>query len=159
MNIYTKNPDDKSITGSIQRLQFLVDNIPALLLQIPESDFSYKATPATWSKMEILGHLIDSATNNHQRFIRIRFEDKPVISYNQDQWVSLSAYNTCNQAQLIEFWKQYNTHLVHVIKQIPPADLERTAIVRTDDEEMPLYFYVNDYVAHMEHHLRQIVAY
>jgi len=159
MKIYTGAPDSNNITDAILRLQFIVDNIPPLLLEIPESDFCHKTAPEKWSKKEILGHLIDSATNNHQRFIRTRIENKPAISYNQNEWVSLSGYNTCNQAQLIEFWKLYNAHLIHIIKQIHPEDLDKTAIVRTDDEEMPLSFFINDYVAHMEHHLRQMVEY
>src|SRR6185437_1124142 len=157
MNIYTGNPDEESIDASVSRMQYLVDTIPTLLRQIPEQEFSQKPAPDKWSKKEILGHLVDSATNNHQRFIRIQYQDKPGIYYDQNEWVSFSDYNSIKKNQLIDFWANYNSHLVHVIKNIPSANLSKTGIVRVLSEEKPLHFFINDYVAHMEHHLRQII--
>ena len=159
MKIYVKDPQNIDISESIQRMNYLVDTIPALIKQIPDTELSHKPAPEKWSKKEILGHLVDSASNNHQRFIRIQFQDKPYISYDQDDWVRLSHYNTIESVRLIDFWEQYNRHLLHIIKQIPPENLIRTGVVRTADEEMSLAFYINDYVVHMEYHLRQIVSY
>ncbi len=159
MNIYTSSPDEQSIEGSIHRMQFLVDTIPTLLNQIPEAEFSQKTSPDTWSKKEILGHLIDSATNNHQRFIRLQYQDKPSIYYDQNEWVALSDYNSLDKNQIINFWAQYNSHLLHIIKNIALENLSKTGIVRVASEEKPLYFFINDYVAHLEHHLRQIIEY
>jgi len=159
MNIYTSHPDEQSIEGTILRMQYLVDTVPTLLSQIPEPEFSQKPAPDKWSKKEILGHLIDSATNNHQRFIRIQYQDKPSIYYDQNEWVSLSHYNSLEKNQIINFWAHYNSHLLHIIKNIPSDNLTKTGIVRTASEEKPLYFFINDYLAHMEHHLRQIINY
>lgn len=89
---------------SIQRLQYLCDTIPPLLLKIPEGDFTNKPQAGKWSKKEILGHLIDSATNNHQRFIRAQFENVPVISYDQNNWNACSRYNQVDSKQLVSFW-------------------------------------------------------
>ncbi len=159
MNIYTDNPDKTGIKDSIERLKFLVDTIPSLLSQFSDEEFGAKPGQDKWSKKEILGHLVDSASNNHQRFIRIQIEDNPSISYDQNQWVSLNGYHTYNKKQLIEFWKLYNLHLIHIIEQIPQDVLSRIGTVRSAEEIMPLYFYINDYVAHLEHHLRQLVTY
>ena len=159
MNIYTSSPDDQSITGATIRLQHLLDTIPALLKQVPESEFSEKPAPDKWSKKEILGHLIDSATNNHQRFIRIQYQDKPGVYYDQNEWVAFSDYNSIQKNTIIDFWTQYNNHLLHVIKNISSDSLAKAGVVRVASEEKPLYFFINDYVAHMEHHLRQIVNY
>ncbi len=67
---------------SIKRLQFLCEKIPPLLTELDEQTFSFKATSEKWSKKEIIGHLIDSATNNHQRFVRGQFEETPKIIYD-----------------------------------------------------------------------------
>lgn len=65
------------IKETILRLQFLIDTIPSLLTEIDEVQFSNKPNFEKWSKKEIIGHLIDSATNNHQRFVRCQFENVP----------------------------------------------------------------------------------
>lgn len=68
---------------SVQRLQYLIDIIPEKLAGINEREFGLKPAVTKWSKKEMLGHLIDSATNNHQRFIRVQYENAPVIVYDQ----------------------------------------------------------------------------
>jgi hypothetical protein len=73
------------ITHSINRLQDLLDVVPAKLSRIKDTDFVYKPAPDKWSKKEILGHLIDSAANNHQRFIRAQYENIPTIVYDPNK--------------------------------------------------------------------------
>ena len=146
------------ITQAMERLQYLCNIIPPQLQQITEEEFTYKSTPDKWSKKEILGHLIDSATNNHQRFIRIQYENEPVIFYDQNQWNNLSNYNHLITSHLINFWLIYNQHLVEIIKVIPPENLNRNGVGK-DGQKLPLYFYINDYVSHLEHHLKQLVTY
>ncbi len=107
------------IEKSIQRLQYLCTTLPALLSKIEENDFSHKPSSNKWSKKEILGHLIDSATNNHQRFIRVQFEYVPTISYDQNNWNSHTHYNQIDSKQLISFWTAYNRQLIEIIKLIP----------------------------------------
>jgi hypothetical protein len=73
------------ITQSLHRLHYLCRIIPPLLLVIDEQTFSHKPAPGKWSKKEIPGHLVDSANNNHQRFLRAQFEDVPAIFYDPGQ--------------------------------------------------------------------------
>jgi DinB superfamily len=143
---------------SIKRLQYLCEIIPSLLTAIPEKDFSFKLSETKWSKKEILGHLIDSATNNHQRFVRIQFEDVPKITYNQDNWNDHSYHNQMDSGHLIKFWELYNRHLIELIKLIPEENLLRKSM--TDDGKIvTLEWLIEDYVHHLEHHLKQIVNY
>jgi hypothetical protein len=146
------------IEASIQRLEYLVRIIPPLLGEIKEEEFSFKPSAHKWSGKEILGHLVDSATNNHQRFIRAQFEDRPLISYNQDQWNKCSQYNSIESSQLIQFWTLYNKHLIEIIKRIPSEDLKKEC--RSGNGGLhTIAFLFNDYVSHLEHHLKQIVEY
>jgi hypothetical protein len=147
------------IEKSIQRLQFLCDTVPSLLRKINEAEFKQKPTvnnQVKWSKQEIVGHLIDSAANNHQRFIRIQYEHAPKIVYDQDAWNRLNNYNALPMEQVIHFWESYNRHLVEVMKNIPEANLTRTGIT---SEEYTLQWLIDDYVVHLEYHMRQVVAY
>ena len=146
------------ITASIDRLTWLCQHIPALIEAIPVMELESKPAPGKWSKKEILGHLIDSAANNHQRFIRIQSENEPVIFYNQNDWVDLSKYNEIATEQLVATWKHYNLHLAAIAKAIPGENLTLNGVGR-DGQKQTLKWYFDDYVAHMEHHLHQLVAY
>ncbi|XZF12787.1 DinB family protein [Chitinophagaceae bacterium MMS25-I14] len=142
---------------TLQRLQYLIEIIPGKLLSIPEEEFAQKPVPEKWSKKEILGHLIDSAANNHQRFVRTQFEDIPAISYDQNGWNHYSYYNQMDQRQLVQFWEIYNRHLLTLASHIPAEFLERKC--RTNAGEVTLQWLVEDYVVHMEHHLKQLTEY
>ena len=145
-----------NITESVQRLTLLIEIIPSKLEKINEADFIFKTSSTQWSKKEILGHLIDSTTNNHQRFIRIQYENEPVIFYDQNQWNELSHYNEISTSHLIEFWKFYNQHVVEILQVIPAENFYRLGVGK-DGRKFPLYFYITDYVQHLEHHLKQLV--
>lgn len=144
------------LTASILRLQYLCDTIPGLLLAIPEKEFSRKPDPDQWSKKEIIGHLIDSATNNHQRFVRGQFEDAPSIMYHQDYWNSYSRYQDMDAAHVIGFWAMYNRHLVELVKRIPDDLLLRNCVT---EGTVSLQWLFEDYVRHLEHHLHQVISY
>jgi len=146
------------IEFAIKRLEYLCDTIPQLLTEMDEQTFSVKPKPNKWSKKEIVGHLIDSATNNHQRFVRGQFEDVPKIVYDQNRWNEFNFYQKMDGQQIISFWTIYNRQLVELIKNIPEENLSKEC-KSGDDKNLTLDFLINDYVEHLEHHLRQVVAY
>lgn len=146
------------ITESLNRLQHLCDTIPALLSNIPEDDFTHIPAPSKWSKKEILGHLIDSATNNHQRFVRAQFEGVPTIVYNQNNWNESSRYILMDSQHLILFWTIYNRHLIELVTRIPPFKL-LSKCKTNEGKSHTIEWLFDDYVKHLEYHLRQIVSY
>jgi len=120
-----------------------------------------------WAPIEILGHLIDSAANNHQRFVRAQFTDDLVFpGYEQDQWVSGQKYREESWPDLIQLWSSYNLHLVHVASVIPTYALTKPRAAHTLDqiafnwvdknEAATLEYLIRDYVDHLQHHLNQI---
>lgn len=139
----------------VHHLQYLLDTIPQKLRAIPKEEFNRKSAPEKWSKKEIIGHLIDSAANNHQRFVRVQFEDVPFIRYDQNQWNNASHYNDMESSHVINFWEQYNRHLIEVIKRIPEENMLRECYTG-GDKNVTLQWLIGDYVVHMEHHLKQI---
>lgn len=146
------------IITSVNRLSYLLETIPMLLLVISEEEFSRKINLKKWSKKEILGHLIDSATNNHHRFIRTQYQNVPTIIYDQNKWIELNHYQQLNSKHVIQLWTIYNQHLLDVIKQIPQENLLRECNVG-NEKNATLHFLIDDYVNHLEHHLQQIVTY
>lgn len=146
------------IKNALDRLQYLCETIPQLLFDIDESEFSFKLSPNKWSKKEIIGHLIDSATNNHHRFIRGQFEDTPFITYDQNLWNEYNYYQQIDKEQIILFWTAYNKHLMELIKLIPEDNLTRQ-VNSEIGTNVSIEFLINNYIVHLEHHLRQVVDY
>lgn len=140
---------------ALNRLQYIINKAPTILSELNEVEMSKKIFPAKWSKKEILGHLIDSATNNHHRFVRGQFENNPEISYDQNKWNEFSFYQEIDSRQIIKFWTQYNIQLLEIIKRIPKDRLNSQ--IRIGTSLLTLEFLIIDYVDHLEHHLKQII--
>jgi hypothetical protein len=141
----------------------------ARLRNIPESQSGHKNSPDEWSAKETIGHLIDSAANNHQRFVRAQFTDDLVFpGYEQDQWVSSQKYRDESWSEIIQLWSSYNLHLVHVASAISEDVLTRPRSRHTldqiafnlvdKDNPTTLEFLIRDYLVHLRHHLDQIFA-
>lgn len=145
------------IEYAINKLHYSIEKAPILLSEISEENMLIKKSPSKWSKKEILGHLVDSATNNHHRFIRGQFENNLEISYDQNKWNEFSFYQEIDSGQIINFWTIYNKQLLEIIKRIPTEKLKNQ--IRIEDKLVTLEFLIIDYVEHIEHHLKQIIEY
>ena len=143
------------ISNSINKLKEIIETTPSILNNFSEETFNKKENLNKWSKKEILGHLIDSATNNHQRFVRGQFEDNPKITYDQNNWNKYNFYQEINSKQLIDFWKIYNIQLVEIMNKIEDKNLQKT--IDVNEKLLTLEFLVIDYVEHLEHHLKQLI--
>ena len=110
-----------------------------------------------WSRKEILGHLVDSASNNHQRFVRAQLSpDITFPPYDQESWISVQGYDERPWGEIVLLWRSYNLHLLHVMSRVPPGKLAHRCVVR-EDEPTTLGDHMTDYVEHLVHHLDQIL--
>lgn len=145
------------IKQALAQLTLIVEKAPSMLTQISEEKMSEKPAPNKWSKKEIIGHLVDSATNNHHRFVCGQFEAIPEIRYDQNGWNKYSFYQQIDSKQIILFWTIYNSQLIELIKRIPTDNLKRQ--VKVGDNLLTIEYLFIDYVEHLEHHLKQVIDY
>ena len=145
------------IETAIEQLNFLIERIPSMLIQISDEKMSAKPEPDKWSRKEIIGHLIDSATNNHHRIVLGQFEDIHIVGYDQNKWIKFSYYQDIDCEQIISFWTIYNRQLLEIVKRIPMESLKRQ--IQKGDNSFTIEYLISDYVKHLEHHLKQVVDY
>jgi hypothetical protein len=149
-----------------EELRRAVDEALPRLNAISESESARRAAPGNWSRKEILGHLIDSAANNHARFVRARFQDELVFpGYDQDAWVRAQRYDASTWTDLVALWRSYNLHLARVMEATPHEERSRARARhnlheiawRTVPASQPttLEYFMRDYIGHMRHHLAQ----
>jgi len=146
------------MTPTADRLAKILAEIPQRLNAISDDDASYSSNPGHWSKKQVLGHLIDSASNNHQRFVRAQLTasyEGP--TYEQEKWVGAQAYAVESWSDLVSLWLFYNRHLLHIIRIVPEGPLAVPCTI-ADSAPLPLAEVMSSYVDHLEHHLAQILG-
>jgi hypothetical protein len=137
-------------------LHAAVDAGLEMFQRVDETRTSNCPAPGKWCAREILGHLVDSACNNHRRFV-IGQSDGPVVfdGYEQDAWVARQRYAAVPFRDIVALWVAYNRHLAHVIASAPAGMMSRTGRA-PGGGDVTLGFLMEDYVVHLRHHLDQL---
>lgn len=145
----------------IKRLKSNIEYVSSKFLNTPEEELRRKPAPNKWSKKELLGHLIDSAANNHHRFIKAQFLPSPMFveGYAQNDWVQVQKYNEKDSQALLNLWIVYNEHIIFIMQNTPDKNLE-TKLNPEDAFENAdtLFLLMKDYVDHIDHHFKQIFS-
>jgi hypothetical protein len=111
-----------------------------------------------WTRKQILGHLLDSAANNRQRFVRAATEGAYTgPKYAQEAWVAAHGYAEQSWDDLLRWWMAEHEILMAVVDRIPAERFDSLCHVG-DDEAVTLRFLIEDYVRHQVHHFEQITA-
>lgn len=151
-----------------QKLNQIIEAATPLLRSIPIAEMNEKTSPDKWSKKEILGHLIDSAYNNHQRVVRAKSQGNLIFQgYDQNEWVNRNNYQNRQVDDIINTWIFTNRHLSFAIGNLPTQLLNRPtdkhnfhqiSMQRLQEGSVSsLAYLVWDYNFHLEHHLGQII--
>lgn len=136
----------------------LTDVIDDFLTQKATSiNWDNQAAPGKWINKQIIGHLIDSAHVNLQRFVRCTYEEGFKLIYFQEEWVAAQHYQEADIAELLKLWELVNRQIVRVLTNYPAG---RTQIKCDNGRYEPSFntvaFLAEDYIEHMQHHLKQL---
>jgi len=143
----------KNVADEIRRI---VRDFEPAMRELDDTIIANRPQPKKWARKEILGHLIDSACNNQQKFVRMMQQshlDFP--GYRQDDWVDLQNWAAAHWPDMIDLWVAYNNHVAYLIENVKPEFLANTITIEGVGP-FTLEFIMPDYVEHLKHHLKQI---
>ena len=139
-----------------EKLISVIDAAEPRLRQVSEPESEKPVLSGGWSRKQVIGHLIDSASNNHQRFVRAAQQSSlDFPGYQQDENIRLQAPQQADWLLLISLWAAYNRYLAHIIARLPASKLETPCRIGSG-APVTLKFLATDYLTHLLHHLTQI---
>jgi DinB superfamily len=139
----------------VEKLRNVLEKLPGRLQALPAESVEVQAE-GSWSVKQELGHLVDSAANNHQRVVRAQLEDSPAMpGYNGEKWVELHAYQKRDWHEVIGQWSALNRLLLDAAEAVPAAGWSRTCSIG-GAEPVTIQFVLEDYIEHMKGHLRHM---
>lgn len=144
-----------------------IAEIAEALFELSDQEMSTPRVDGGWSRKQILGHLIDSASVNHQRILEAQITGSIVFTgYQHEQWVELQNYQAADWEELVTLWCSLNMHLCEIITHIPTDILnalhDTHSFATTAFQPLPkdqpasLAYLIEDYFAHLQYHLHQI---
>jgi uncharacterized lipoprotein len=131
------------------------------LVSLPEDVFSLRRNSQNRTIKQIVGHMIDSATNNTHRIVHLQYQPSPLVypDYanrgNNDRWIAIQNYQTENWVDLVQLWKYSNLHIIHVMKYVNPVKLTNEWITALN-QKVSLESMMLDYPRHINLHLKEI---
>ena len=164
---YSKYLSSTTLEGAMRDLEGAIVDDSERLRNIGNEFASQARAQGKWSRKEILGHLIDSAVNNHQRFVRAQIHEHVVPpaledgtlyidGYSQESWVQVGRYAYRSWEDLIVLWSVFNQQILHVMKYSDEASLHTPCVIN-GGPPIKLKAVMVDYVGHVKHHLKQIL--
>lgn len=142
----------------INTIEDTINAAETVLSHLPEATISINRNSQDRTIKQIMGHLIDSASNNHQRIVRLQYNEYLIFpDYRQDNdlWISLQNYNNADWTNLVQLWKFYNLHIIQIIKAINQTKLNN---YWTDFEgtKVTLKDMIEGYAEHLNLHINEI---
>ena len=147
--------DFSNVTNGILRY---IDTWEQKLIDLPVDTITNKRNKQSRTIKQIMGHLIDSAANNHQRMVRLQYNDKldfPDYQQDNDLWIALQDYQNADWNISIQLWKYYNLHMIQVIKSVDHTKLENSW-QNFEGITVTLRQMIDGYLGHIELHLNEI---
>jgi predicted MPP superfamily phosphohydrolase len=155
------NVSMKQFETIVNEITLLVNEWKNKLLSLPEEVITIRKNSQNRSIKQIIGHMVDSATNNTHRVVHLQYRELPLrypnyATYgNNDRWIAIQNYQDENRENLVQLWKFSNLHFAHIIQQINPEKLQNEWISDVG-EKITLKKMVEDFMPHFKLHLGEI---
>jgi len=150
----------RSFEQTVVDLQTIIQSFPSQITAMNDAELSTPLQTGKWSRKQICGHLVDSALNNLQRFLNIKIHTQAtplsIIPYPQEALVEANAYQSQRIEDILAFWKTLNLQIVHVVSTYSIEERKYLVDVQTENAIETIEWWLDDYVGHLEHHLKQI---
>jgi hypothetical protein len=144
-----------AIDDEIPRFEASLSRLVSLLGSVPESLVHIKPKPDDWSVKEIACHLVDSASNNHQRFTHLQRTPRLTFpAYVPEPWVAVEKPQTLDWSTLLTLVKAYNAFVLHLVRNLDSACLANVWVI--DGQEKTLEFLARDYYRHLDWHFEHL---
>jgi hypothetical protein len=131
------------------------------LSELPNKTITERKNNQYRTIKQIIGHMIDSASNNTHRIVHLQYQESPLrfpnyaTNGNNDRWIAIQNYQDEDWITLINLWKYSNWHIVHVIKNVDISKLENKWYYN-DERLITLKEGIIDYLRHFKLHLGEI---
>jgi tRNA splicing ligase len=149
---------DSIFSHVVEGIRQVVSQEESFLSSLNEEMISSRLNKQNRTIKQILGHLIDSASNNHQRMIRLQYSKNLIFpDYRQDNdlWIALQDYRHADWESLIQLWKYYNLHIIQVIKSVDLTKLDNYWH-DFEGEKVTLREMIEGYLSHLHLHINEI---
>jgi hypothetical protein len=149
----------KEMKDIVDDLNTTVGSFTQKLMKFSDDDLRAKPRPGKWSRIEVIGHLIDSAHSNLRRFVTGQYESAPPhITYEQEFWVNANDYQHAPTESIISLWVLMNQRVAAVLTQMPESNYAKSCDTGHEEKSLrTLHWLAADYVRHMKHHLNQVI--
>jgi hypothetical protein len=145
-------------TESAREFRAEIERLRSVLLALSPALADTPWRAGGWTRKQIVGHLLDSAANNRQRFVRATIDGQYAgPGYAQDAWVAAHGYSDQPWETLLRWWQAEHEILVNVVERIPEERLEAMCVMG-DDAPVSLRFLIEDYLSHQRGHFKQLAA-
>lgn len=151
----------KEFEPIVHGIHTLVQEWEPRLLELSNEVIAERRNSQQRTIKQIVGHMVDSASNNTHRMVHLQYQLSPLIfpDYanlgNNDRWIAIQQYQQENWSDLVQLWKYANLHVAHVIRNVNNEKLENEWITALQ-EKVSLKAMIFDYLRHLQLHLNEI---
>lgn len=150
---------ENNFTHITDGIALVIETEEKLLSSLPTEVITHRRNKQNRTIKQILGHLIDSASNNHQRMVRLQYSKDllffPDYRQDNDLWIALQNYQNANWTHLIQLWKFYNLHIIQVIHSVDKTKLDNYWC-DFEGTKVTLQEMIEGYLDHLHLHMKEI---
>lgn len=151
--------EQKDFSHIISGIAKVIEEEESVLLNLPEYVITQPRNRQNRTVKMILGHLVDSASNNHQRMVRLQYcKDLlffPDYRQDNDLWIALQDYQHADWHGLVMLWKFFNLHIIQVIRAVDMSKLD-SYWCDFEGTKVTLEEMIEGYLEHLHLHINEI---